>query len=216
MTNNKLSKLIEEHQCNIEDDVRDYIGASSIGSECLRQIWYAYKGVKAEKVPAKIRRTWAIGKHLEGLIIEWLHDAMVLIDIDNKTYHDKDVPIFQGHFDGIVFIGKIKAILEIKTAKDASFKVFVKNGLKAWNSQYYAQVQSYMGMSGIDKTFMLVLNKDNSELSDELVAFDREFYESLVAKALMISTATLIPPKVNNSPLFYKCKMCKYNKVCHE
>ena len=216
MTNNKLSALIDKQQSLIEDDVRNYIGASSIGSECLRQIWYAYKGVKAEKVPSKIRRTWAIGKHLEGLIIEWLHDAMVLIDVDTRTYHDKNVHIFQGHFDGIVFVGKTKAILEIKTAKDASFKIFIKNGLKAWNPQYYAQVQSYMGMSGIDKTFMLVLNKDNSELSDELIYFDQEFYDGLVAKALLISTATLIPNRINNSPLFYKCKMCKYNKVCHE
>ena len=43
---NKISKIIEKHQGSIVDEVRDYIGASSIGSECLRQIWYEFKGVK--------------------------------------------------------------------------------------------------------------------------------------------------------------------------
>jgi len=216
MTRDKLSKRIEKHQSKAEDDVRDYIGASSIGSDCLRQIWYQYKGVKAEAVPAKTRRTWAIGKRLEGLVIDWLKDCGILIDLDPQTYRARNVPIFQGHFDGIIFLGKLKAILEVKTAKDASFKIFVKKGLRVWNPQYYAQVQSYMGMSGIFSTYILVLNKDNSDLSDELVTFDAEFYEKLEQKAQMISTAVVAPPKVHGSPLWYQCKMCKFNKVCHK
>jgi hypothetical protein len=216
MTKNTLTKIIEDHQSTIQDDVRDYIGASSIGSDCLRQIWYKYKGVSEEAVPAKTRRTWAIGKRLEGLVIEWLMDCGVLIDLDPQTYRARNVPIFQGHFDGIIFLGKLKAILEVKTAKDASFKIFVKKGLKVWNPQYYAQVQSYMGMSGINSTYILVLNKDNSDLSDELVTFDAEFYEKLEQKAQMISNAVVEPPRVHGSPLWYQCKMCNFNKVCHK
>jgi hypothetical protein len=203
---NKLTKLIEKSQEHIEDELRNYIGASSIGSDCLRQIWYQFKGVEAESVPARFRRTWAIGKRLEGLVIEWLEDAGVTVSRSNKTYHAINVPIFQGHFDGIIRIGK----------KDASFKLFRKNGLKVWNPQYYAQVQSYMGMSGIFSTYILVLNKDNSDLYDELVLFDEMFYQALVAKALMISLAVIEPPRIHGSPLYFKCKMCKYNKVCHK
>jgi len=216
MPRDKLSKRIEKHQERNEDDARDYIGASSIGSDCLRQIWYQYKGVKAEAVPAKFRRTWAIGKKLEHLVVEWLTNAGVKVDKTDKTYAARNVPIFKGHFDGLVFIGGKWSILEVKTAKDASFKIFVKKGLKVWNPQYYAQVQSYMGMSGINSTYILVLNKDNSDLSDELVVFDKEFYEKLEAKALMIATAVVAPPKIHGSPLWYQCKMCKFNKVCHK
>jgi hypothetical protein len=126
------------------------------------------------------------------------------------------MPYFQGHFDGIMTWRKKRAILEIKTAKDASFKIFVKKGLKEWNPQYYAQIQSYMGMSGIFSTYILVLNKDNSDLSDELVLFDAEFYEKLIQKAQMIYGAKVEPPRVHGSPLWYQCKMCKFNKVCHK
>ena len=215
MTRDTLTKLIEKSQAHDVHEPRDYIGASIIGSDCLRQIWYEFKGTIAEEVATKTRRTWDIGKHLEGLILDWLKDAGILMHLDSQTYRSNSLPIFQGHVDAIVFIGKIKAILEIKTAKDASFKIFVSKGLRSWNPQYYAQIQSYMGMSKIFSIYILVLNKDNSDLSDELVEFDEDFYKSLEDKALMISTASIEPPRINGSALFYKCKMCKFNKVCH-
>ncbi len=215
MIKNKLTKLIEKSQERIEDDARNYIGASSIGADCLRQIWYQFKGFMSEGVPAKTRRTWAIGKHLEGLVIEWLLAAGVHLGIMNVTYKAHEMPYFQGHFDGILLLKEGNAILEIKTAKNASFKLFVKKGVNKWNPQYYAQIQSYMGMSGIFNTYILVLNKDNSELSDELVLFDQVYYEKLRDKARMIYEATIEPPRINESPLWFQCKLCKFNKVCH-
>ncbi len=217
MTRDKLTKRIIKRQEKIEDDERDYIGASSIGSDCLRQIWYQFKGIKAEAIPTKFRRTWAIGKRLEGLILDWLEESGLEIA---RTWYDlqsKMVPEFKGHLDSVwTKKGEAVAIIEVKTAKDASFKIFVKKGVKVWNPQYYAQIQSYMGMSGIFSTYILVLNKDNSDISDELVEFDPTFYVNLECKALMISKAVVPPPRVHGSPLWYQCKMCKFNKVCHK
>jgi hypothetical protein len=215
MFRDKISKLIDLYQESDDDESRDYIGASSIGSDCLRQIWYQFKGVKAEKVPTKFRRTWAIGKELENLIIDWLIDAGIRVERLNFTLTSKIVPSFKGHIDALIFFGKRGSILEVKTAKDASFKIFVKKGIKVWNPQYYAQIQSYMGMLEINSAYILALNKDNSDLSDELVTFDQEYYEKLEEKALMIANAVVEPTRINGSPLFFKCKMCKFNKVCH-
>jgi CRISPR/Cas system-associated exonuclease Cas4 (RecB family) len=216
MDKDKLTKLIEKSQEQVTDEPRDYIGASIIGSDCLRQIWYEFKGEEAQGVPAKFRRTWAIGKRLEGLIIEWLINAGIKVLTFDVTYKSGTVSEFRGHIDALVEINKKNYILEIKTAKNASFNIFVKKGVKIWNLQYYAQVQSYMGMSGIHSTYILVLNKDNSDLSDELVTFDPDYYERLETKAAMIESATIEPPRINGSPLFFKCKMCKFNKVCHQ
>ena len=216
MSKNVLSKKIEKAQSRDDKQTRDYIGASGIGAECLRQIWYEYKGTKAEAVPTKIRRTWAIGRHLEGLILDWLADAKIEIARTWIDIESEGMPFFRGHVDSVwMKKGKPFAIIEIKTAKDASFNIFVKKGLRAWSPQYYAQIQSYMGMSGIHKAYILVLNKDNSEISDELVEFNEVFYKSLQRKASMIASAEVAPPKINNSPLYFKCKMCKFNKVCH-
>lgn len=217
MSKNTLCKKIEKIQSRDDRKTRDYIGASGIGAECLRQIWYEYKGTQAEAVPTKIRRTWAIGRHLEGLILDWLTEAGIKIQRTWADLESEGMPFFKGHVDSVwIKNDKAFAIIEIKTAKDASFNIFVKKGLRMWNPQYYAQIQSYMGMSGIHKAYILVLNKDNSEISDELVTFDEVFYQSLRNKALMISNAHVAPPKINGSPLWYQCKMCKFNKVCHK
>lgn len=227
MSRDKISKKIEKHQSLIEDDERDYIGASSIGSDCLRAIWYQFKGVKAQKVPPKFRRTWAIGKALEQVVHNWLVDVGIVVWRNYPELVHPTMPYFKGNVDGI-WVKSLKdhtpkAIIEIKTAKDASFKIFVKKGLKAWNPQYYAQIQSYMGMSGenelnrINSAYILVLNKDNSDLSDELVTFDPDFYKKLEEKARMVYGANVEPPRVGTgSALWYQCKMCKFNKVCHK
>ena len=213
MSTGKLTKLIEslKHE---EDAPRNYIGASSIGSDCLRQIWYEYTGAECSAVPNKLRRTWDIGKHLEGLVLEWIKNAGIeLLDYQVK-FSDNILSYFQGSCDAIML--NQDGILEIKTAKDASFKVFVRDGCRKWNPKYYAQLQAYMGMSGITSAYILVLNKDNSDLFDELVKFDAEFYEKLKEKARLIHEAKSPPPRINGSPMFYFCKMCKFNKVCHK
>lgn len=217
MSKNVLSKKIEKMQSRDDKRTRDYIGASGIGAECLRQIWYEFKGFEAEQVPTKTRRTWAIGRHLEGLILDWLTEAGVEIV---RTWDDlvsEGMPFFKGHLDSVwIKKGKAFAIIEIKTAKDASFNIFVKKGLRTWNPQYYAQLQSYMGMSGIHTAYILVLNKDSSDIADELVTFDEAFYQKLREKATMVANAHVPPPKINGSPLWYQCKMCKFNKICHK
>jgi len=70
-------------------------------------------------------------------------------------------------------------------------------------------------MSGIHKTYFVVLNKDSSDIMDERIDFDADFYKTLEEKAIMIASATSEPPRVSGSPLWYKCKLCKFNKVCH-
>jgi len=217
MIKNTLSNKIEKMQSRDDKKIRDYIGASIIGSDCPRQIWYEFKGYQAEEVPTKIRRTWEIGKKIEELILNWLTLSGISIIRDWDELIAEGMPFFKGNLDA-VWMKKDKpfAIIEVKTAKDSSFNVFIKKGVKMWNPQYYAQIQAYMGMSGIFSAYILVLNKDNSDISDELVSYDKDFYETLREKALMIYNANVEPARINGSPLWYKCKMCKFNKICHK
>src|SRR5882672_3526163 len=118
MKKDTLTNLIEKSQEEYLDEPRNYIGASSIGSDCLRQIWYEFKGEKSTSVPAKTRRTWAIGKNLEGLIYEWLVVAGVNITVMQCDTFAEGLPFFRGNFDGMIKIGEKLFVLEIKTAKD--------------------------------------------------------------------------------------------------
>lgn len=212
METGKLSKMIDK--IKYEDDApRGYIGASNIGSDCLRQIWYEYTNAPSSEVSNKIRRTWAIGHRLEDFVIELLKLAGIQFEDYQIELSDHVQEYFRGHFDGLMV--NPHAILEIKTAKDASFKLFVKDGCQKWNPRYYAQVQAYMGMSGVHSAYILVLNKDNSDIHDEEVEFDPHFYMAIREKARLIHEAEIPPPRINGSPLFYMCKMCRFRGVCH-
>jgi hypothetical protein len=211
--NGALSRAIDAHISIEREQKRDYIGASSIGSDCLRQIWYEYKVFKGSFDP-RIVRIFEVGKRLEGLVVDWLFNAGFKVSEQQHPFFDAELPYFQGHCDGI--LETPHAILEIKTAKDASFKQFVKHGLKKWMPRYYDQIQAYLGMSGLINAYILVLNKDNSDLFDEKVVFDAGRYIALKEKARLIHDAKVEPPRINSNPAWFQCKTCRFRKICHE
>jgi hypothetical protein len=218
MTKNTLTKIIEKHFDKLEINPINYINASSIGSDCLRQIWYESKGYNPIKVDGKTRRNWEIQRELEDLVVNWLiHSGLDVITGLMAASISTHVPNFKGYIKYMWYEGEIAyAIIDIKTAKDASFKIFVNKGLRVWNYQYYCKLQALMGMYGIFNAYILVLNKDNSELSDELITFDSHLYADLLDKAQTISLYKQPPARINNSPLWFQCKSCKFNKECHQ
>lgn len=216
MTTGKLSTILDSVKVS-RQEVRNYIGASSIGSSCMRRIWYGFNGYEGELIGPKLARTFEIGHRLEDMVIDLLRNAGIPVSIMLDDLSDKDLQYFQGHVDAAI-LDKYQVpefILEIKTAKDSSFKQFANKGLLAWSPMYYAQVQAYMGMTDIHKAYILCINKDTSELHDEEVKFNAEFYEGLKFKAQLIHDADEPPPRLNDSPAYFICKQCKFSKVCH-
>jgi len=68
MQTGKLTKIIEENLPYRPDEKRTYIGASSIGSECMRQVWYGYNDYPSEPYTNRTIRIFETGKKLEGLV----------------------------------------------------------------------------------------------------------------------------------------------------
>lgn len=219
MTSGNLTKLIENNLLDDAEKPRNYIGASSIGSECMRQVWYGYKNYPLEPLSPRIKRILATGKLLEGMVIGLLEKAGLNVTRTWWDLKDDDLAYFQGHVDCVWLhspSGDPIAIIEIKTAKASMFNQFKNHGLRAWSPMYYAQVQAYMGMSGIHEAHVIVMNKDNCDLWDECVKFDSMYYEELKMRATMINETKIPPPKVSNNPSWYLCKMCKFRKECHK
>ena len=98
----------------------------------------------------------------------------------------------------------------------ASLQKFQKHGLRLWSDAYWAQIHSYMGMSGYKRAVLLAMNKDTSELHHEWVDFDLAFYKELRMKALAISTIGEPPERINRSAYYYLCQNCQYKGICHE
>lgn len=216
-----LSSIIDEYITkNPDHELRQYIGASSIGSPCERKLWYGYNGVLGADNEPVMQRTFDIGKSLESLVLNYLENAGCVLERRSPQlfYRHPDIPELQGHADAVWYINSDppkRAILEVKTARDSSFNVFVRKGLEQWYPVYYAQVQAYMGMSGIHEAYVIAINKDTSALHDEYVRFDELAYDMLCYKALRIIDALEPPAKINQNSSFFMCRNCQYKKVCH-
>lgn len=198
------------------EKLRKYLGASSISDPCHRKLWYSLNGYQGEPNKPKIQITFDIGHHLEEMILTYFMRAGIVVMSQGQLYQDSLVHSFQGHVDGVIVLeDESKAVLELKTANDASFNKFKKHGLLKWSENYYSQVQSYMGMSGIHKSVLLCINKNTSDLHHEWVFFDEIFYECLVRKASAISLSEEPPEKISQSPFFFGCSQCRYKQICH-
>ena len=217
----KLTDLIYSKLNNETEEPRHYIGASSIGHQCERYLWYEFHEPIHKQFSVKQKLTFKIGHYLEKMLID------VLSSIDDVTIskaapfndylkvNSDELEVFQGHMDGIITFSGISAVLEIKTARDSSFRIFKNKGLYAWSPLYYSQVQSYMGMSEYIHAIVIAINKDTSELQVEHVKYDDIFYSSLVSKAQSIIESKEPLSRINNSPLFFKCRLCPYKEKCH-
>lgn len=210
-----LAKLIDDVIASQpEDEPRKYIGASAIGHECSRSIWYSYKRYKGAPFPAKTRKTFAIGNTLESLILKWITKGGIEI---RYPYHEPsaEMQYFTGNVDALLSIDDELIVLEIKTANKSNFANFKMNGLQKWNEQYYAQIQAYMGMLKLNKGILLAINKDTSDLHSETVIFDPMYYANLCYKAKSIHEAQEPPMRINDNPCYFVCQMCKFKTLCH-
>lgn len=214
----ELTKIVDDYlQTRGDSEIRKYIGASSIGHPCARKIWYGYTGVIGAPNEPQIQRTFDIGHKLEGLMLDYLEAAGldIMRSKDFTSLRDNELFELQGHCDAIWYKENSECILEIKTARDSSFNVFVKHGLLKWYPIYYAQVQCYMGMSGIHEAYVIAINKDTSKMHDEHVVFDAPYYEHLKSKAERIIAHDEPPARINQNPCYFTCRMCNYKELCH-
>lgn len=225
LTQIDLSKLILTAVASRPDDpLRTYIGASSIGHPCARRIWYDFHSSPKTPFTPNTRVTFDVGKILEGNVLDYIalavekEPSMQLIRPSEENHFlycfESEVPLFQGHMDGILIVDGKPCVLEIKTAKSSRFTAFKNKGLQVFSIGYYAQLQAYMGMRGYKHAVLIALNKDSSEFHHEWVVFDPYYYSELCTKAAMIVDAVEPPVRINRNPTYFVCTTCNYKRTC--
>lgn len=211
----KLITHIESALANKKEKHRPYVGASLVGHSCERHIYYSI-ATERPTPTAKQQITFSIGHAIEKVVIDYLMESGIQIYRLKETLRDESLPNFQGHIDAVIHKDGVPyAVLDVKSCKDTYFNVFVRDGLRKWSEQYYAQLQAYMGFMKLKYAVLLAVNKNTGEMHEEWLMFDPIYYDSLVYKANKILNASEPPKRVNNAPFYVTCKMCPFNKICH-
>lgn len=219
MGTGRLTSIISKTTHVPRETITNYVGASSIGADCLRQIWYRYhqpdKAIRYNSEPTgfDVRETLTQGI-LNALQLSGLSLALPSAENHFLMFFDKDLPYFKGHPSALW--GEEDAIIYIKVTNESGFKQFRDAGLERWSPKYYSQMQAYLGMSERLKAYVLCINKDNNRIHDETVLFEPDYYSQLKMRALFVHEVDEPPQRINQSPFYIACKSCNFRNECHK
>lgn len=203
---------------------RGYLGASAIGQECSRALWYSFRWAGKPEFSGRMFRLFQTGHMAE-------HRFNAEMRAIGATVHEVDPATgkqfgfsghgghARGHMDGCAIdipTGGAKwHVLEYKTHGSKSFAKLKDHGVKKSKPEHYAQVVWYMGKSGMDRALYLACNKDTDELYAERIEFDPLEFARIEARFDSIIFSPEPPPKLSEDPKFYLCGWCAHNAVCH-
>jgi hypothetical protein len=209
-----------------EETPREHLGASVIGDDCSRKIWYGFRWVKREKFNGRMHRLFARGHAEEAKFIEHLRAIGFKIwDIDVQTGKQIRVYGASGHSGGALdgtgnapekYKLPARFLLEFKTHNSQSFTKLIKDRLKLSKPKHYAQMCSYGAAYALDIGLYCAVNKNDDDLYFELVKLDHTLGRDYAAKADDIIRAYQPPPKASLRPDHWECKLCHLSGVCHD
>jgi hypothetical protein len=211
---------------------RDYLGASLIGNECARQIWYEYQGFPRPPFSAETLMNFEDGHRTEDLTAKRLR---MVEGIELWTHQDNGEQYgfsvfegkFRGHCDGVILgLKQAPKTPHVWEAKACALKKFTefqvakrkfgeKLALKNWNENYFAQAQLYMHFLKIDRHYLTVALAGGRDYESCRTEYDGTVAEHYIDRAMRIIKATTPPPKISEKQDFYVCRWCNFAEVCH-
>jgi hypothetical protein len=226
-----------------EEGHRSHLGASILGQECARAVWYNFHWTTRSNFPGRILRLFNRGHLEEGRII-----ALLLMigcevfqqDAEGKQYR---ISFAEGHAggsgDGVTLklpdLPAETAVLdEFKTHGETSFvelagklpewrkhlqdpqrNPFTGKGVRAAKFEHYVQMQLYMRKMGLAVALYVAVCKNTDDLYMELVFLDTAIADQFLDRGEQLVWLPEPPKRISESPGFWKCRFCDHKPVCH-
>ena len=234
----EIARVIRQELDNFSASVyhdghRNHLGASMIGDDCLRKLWYSFRWVltptyineKGEDHKGRMGRLFNRG-HLEEIrFVAWLRGMGFNVrefQDDGKTqFRIKDCNgHFGGSLDGMVVLPENygvneEMLLEFKTSGEKAFEKLKKETVKIAKPVHYAQMCMYGKHYKLRYALYMCINKNTDEVYVEIVELDHSFADRLTVKAHNVIGAQTPPAKLSQSSAYLECKFCDYAPVCH-
>lgn len=219
---------------------RWHLGASLIGDECKRKLWYIFRWCYREPFSGRQLRLFNRGHREEARFVEWLKGIGAQVwthetpDVFNeqgevvkegKQYRVSAVmDHFGGSLDGIAILPeryniKMPVLLEFKTnGTGAGFNKLGESGMPVAKPQHFAQVCTYGSDPKYNFSHVLYLNinKNDDSLHVELVKLDHRLGDNMRTKAEQIILSQEAPPRLADNPTFRTCMYCAAKDICHK
>ena len=203
---------------------RNHLGASLIGHECSRYLWYVFRWVKSPQESGRMQRLFNRGHLEENRYIEWLRGiGFTVWDVadDGNQFRIRGV---RGHYGGSLDgigaapdrYGELPPmLLEFKTHNTKSFVNLVNQGVKKAKPQHFAQMCQYGARFGFKYALYCPINKNDDDIAPEVIELDWGLGEDLERKAEDIITSQRPPVRFSETSTHFTCKFCPMLDICH-
>lgn len=230
-----------------QDDApfRSHLGASGVGKDCARAVWYSYRWATLRRNEGRMVRLFNRGHLEEGRMIA------LLLTIGCKVYQQDEngnqfrISAAGGHYggsgDGVIVDSPdvppgLPALGEFKTHNDKSFKelagdnwkeiveaavagrplpAFKGKGVKNAKPEHYIQMQQYMRHMNLTAALYFAINKNDDSIYCELVQLDIETADQFTDRGIKIVYMRQPPKRISETPGWYGCRFCDHRQVCH-
>ena len=219
--NQLVNELIERAEPPSEN-YRQYLGASSIGNECLRKVQYDW--MVDPVFPVRTKDIFARGHFFENVTRAHLIAAGFKFAPPEKLRFEAADGLFRGHADGILVAGpqlpalRFPCIWEHKCVRNKGWKAIERDGLAGLYAPYAGQVAIYQAYLDVtNPALFTVTNADDCSRLHFLLPFDAQLAQMMSDRAVAVIKATKageLLSRVTEDPNDWRCKMCGHRERC--
>lgn len=236
----ELMPLAEDAYRSEDSPFRSHLGASRIGDDCARKLWYEFHWATKEVHDARTLRLFNRGHLEEPRFAVMLGAAGIKLHQYDSAGKQFALTMHGGHFggslDGVAeqipdYDGPV--LCEFKTHNKESFtklagrnwndylagkapqQQFTGEGVRASKFVHYVQMQMYMRAYQLGAALYLAVCKDDDSVYGELIALDEVTSDAFSNRAREIIFAGEPPARIKNDPTWWQCKFCSKAPVCY-
>lgn len=211
-----------------DDGHRNHLGASMLGRDCHRFLWYVFRWVKKEKFGGRQQRLFNRGHREEDRFLEWLRGSGFEVWHEESPGKQFRVSFANGHgggsLDAVIkfppaygidmpFLGEFKT-----NGTGAGWEKVDKEGVIIAKPDHWAQMCVY----GSDPAYQFThaayfnINKNDDSLAVDVVKLDWGLGARLREKGTRIIESQRPPTRIAENPTFFGCKFCNFAGICHK
>jgi hypothetical protein len=216
-----INELIERTEPPSKN-YRQYLGASSIGAECLRKVQYDW--MCDAVFPVRTKDIFARGHFFEDVMRQHLIAAGFSFAPPDRLAFTAVGGLFRGHSDGILTAGPripqlfFPCLWECKCLNAKGWRAIERDGLTGLYAIYARQIAIYQAyLDLVNPALFSVVNADNCERLHFLVPFDAQLAQTISDRAVAVIEATRageLLPRVTENAGDWRCKMCSHRGRC--
>jgi CRISPR/Cas system-associated exonuclease Cas4 (RecB family) len=206
-----LKELIDKFYLDRQKDKAQTHFYITNAGKCPRAVFFKFKNAPGEEMDANILRIFDHGDHIHQMIMKPL---LSIRDI-HVVASEVNIPpqeLVSGRADAILSDGKNLYVLDIKSMNSMVFR-----NLEEPKPENVDQVQLYMHYFQIPSAILLYVSKDNQDLKEFLVVYDKTRAENLLNGLVGLKNkidSDVVPDRIPTYPDDWQCKYCQFKEVC--